>query len=398
MAKESEWPQTVKKCFVDVNWPKWRNALLHEWTKFMVDFNAASIISQREKNEYLKSAEFKGLIPMRWVNVVKFMGNRFKSRLVVAQNTHRYDIDDNFSPTLSLETFRLLCCIACIKDARIEQADVLGAYLTVRLDPKERPILVMLPSGLKEMGIKVGSKGEMKWTDHEGKTHVLQTDDHGPPVAMKLNAGCYGLQRASQYFINSFFDFLKSEPLHYKQSSIDPCLFYRKDDDENFVYAGVYSDNIIIISKGERLRTEFMIAFNTKYKESPDSEFGQDGDCTFLSLLVHSEKIDDCRTVSLSSPKLMESLRKALKDRRHVKISESCEDTFFPQKVKSPIPNRDDVLEPVTDGNPLVPKEIFDCRSVLGIILWIVLAYRFDGLFETALLSRLLHSKKTLKV
>ncbi len=88
----------------------------------------------------------------------------------------------------------------------------------------------------------------------------------------------------------------------------------------------------------------------------------------------------------------MESLRKALKDRRHVKISESCEDTFFPQKVKSPIPNRDDVLEPVTDENPLVPKEIFDCRSVLGIILWIVLAYRFDGLFETALLSRLLHS------
>ena len=69
---DSRWPQTVRKCFEDqINWPKWKKALINEWTKFMTVFEAACIISREEFDEYKKSADYKGLIPVRWVNVVK---------------------------------------------------------------------------------------------------------------------------------------------------------------------------------------------------------------------------------------------------------------------------------------------------------------------------------------
>ena len=49
-----------------------KKALIYEWTKFMTVFEAADIISREEFDEYKKSADYKGLIPVRWVNVVKY--------------------------------------------------------------------------------------------------------------------------------------------------------------------------------------------------------------------------------------------------------------------------------------------------------------------------------------
>lgn len=64
---------------------------------------------------------------------------------------------------------------------------------------------------------------------------------------------------------------------------------------------------------------------------------------------------------------------------------------MFPLNVTcNPIPGRNDELLPVSEDTLLVEKDVFGYRSVLGIILSVVLAHRFDGLIGTALLSRLL--------
>ena len=146
----------------------------------MTVFEAADIISREEFDEQKKSADYKGLIPVRWVNVVKFNGNRYKSRLVIAQSRHRFEVDNHWSPTLSLETFRLLLCIATVYDAQIEQCDVLGAYLTVKLDSREPPILVKMPDGLDRMGV-ILDNGVLRWTDSDGNEHDLRTKDGNRP-------------------------------------------------------------------------------------------------------------------------------------------------------------------------------------------------------------------------
>ena len=68
------------KCFEDTaNWPRWREALLDEWTKWASKFDVADAISKNEFEIYRRTAEIKSLIPTRWMNVVKYIGNRFKS-------------------------------------------------------------------------------------------------------------------------------------------------------------------------------------------------------------------------------------------------------------------------------------------------------------------------------
>ena len=402
---ESRWPKTVKKCFEEkVDWPKWKTALLDEWTKFMTVFNAADIISKEEFHEYKKSADYKGLIPVRWVNVVKFNGNRFKSRLVIAQTRHRFEVDNHWSPTLSLETLRLLICIATVYDAKIEQCDVLGAYLTVKLDPREPPILVKIPDGLDRMDVKYND-GELRWTDSKGNEHTKKTKDGNKPFGMILNVACYGLRSASMYFIYSFFDFLTDKNgLNYEQSSVDPCLFWKYESEESFIFVGIYSDNAIIISKGEQLRIQFIRAFNTKYKESPDSDFGNHENVEFLSLQIKKRNSGNKRITSINSPKLIQSLTENLKDRSLLVYDSTTQafvtGNFLQAHVHTALPYgyKEILYAPVSDQNPEVPTEIFNCSQTLGILLWITLAWRFDALYECALYSKLIHYRKTINV
>ena len=59
---------------------------------------------------------------------------------------------------------------------------------------------------------------------------------------------------------------------------------------------------------------------------------------------------------------------------------------------------KDVLYAPVSELNPEVPSEIFDCSKTLGILLWITLAWRFDILYETSLYSKLIHYRKTVNV
>ena len=51
-----------------------------------------------------------------------------------------------------------------------------------------------------------------------------------------------------------------------KQSSIEPCLWYRVDSESEFIFIGVYSDDNLIVSKGS-LRASFQDHFNAHYDD-----------------------------------------------------------------------------------------------------------------------------------
>ena len=67
-------------------------------------------------------------------------------------------------------------------------------------------------------------------------------------------ATIYGTQRACKQYLRSYFKFLADFGM--KQSSIEPCLWYRVDSESEFIFIGVYSDDNLIVSKGS-LRASF---------------------------------------------------------------------------------------------------------------------------------------------
>merc|ERR1711965_86501 len=139
----------------------WMRVSIEEWDRFYNHFNAMEPISFAQCKELQRQHDNKleAPCPMKWVYCIKRhassgLYNRHKARLVVAQSLHRYSIDDKWSPTLSLDTMRLMLVLACLHDADISAIDVSGAYLSGKLDSSDPPIFMMPPAGLDEMGVE----------------------------------------------------------------------------------------------------------------------------------------------------------------------------------------------------------------------------------------------------
>ena len=148
-----------------------------------------------------------------------------------------------------------------------------------------------------------------------------------------------------------------------KPSSIDPCLWYRVDDENNWLMIGVYSDDNLVVSKGTRLADAFAKHFESHYKESPDSGAVQPGVHEFLGLMVTKRVLPDgVIEVEISSPKVSKKLRDLVGDTP----------THF---NKTPIVPGIQLNKPVSPDNPLADVEEFNCRSVFGLVLWAAMAW-----------------------
>ena len=60
------------------------------------------------------------------------------------------------------------------------------------------------------------------------------------PYCYRALSSIYGLQRACRMYLKSYFSFLHDFGL--KQSSIDPCLWYRVDSPERWKFTGWHAD------------------------------------------------------------------------------------------------------------------------------------------------------------
>ena len=247
-------PTTFKQAMKRDDKADWLRVSIDEWQRFYHHFNAMTPITYNQYQQMREGYSVEQVphpIPLKWVFSVKRHAsdgsyNRHKARLCCAQSLTRYTVDDKWSPTLSLDTMRLMLVLACLHDADIDALDVSGAYLTSKLEPTDAPIFVRRPDGLAEM-------------------NVPDTFENGDKIyCYRANVSIYGTQRACKQYLRSYFKFLADFGM--KQSSIEPCLWYRVDSESEFIFICVYSDDNLIVSKGS-LRASFQDHFNAHYDD-----------------------------------------------------------------------------------------------------------------------------------
>jgi hypothetical protein len=91
------------------------------------------------------------IVGSKWVFKVKYTPTRrldkFKARLVAQgfSQVHGVDFTEVYSPTLKLDSLRIMLSIAAMEDLKVHQLDVVNAYINGRL---EETIYMEPPEGL----------------------------------------------------------------------------------------------------------------------------------------------------------------------------------------------------------------------------------------------------------
>ena len=166
----------------------------------------------------------KGVKPTstKWVYTIKKDSNgnivKFKARLVARGFTQRKgtDYELTYSPTLSIDSLKLLIAIASKFNWNIMQLDIKAAYLNAPLDKK---IYIPVPPGDKNFG----------------KGYWL------------LNKALYGLKQSGRQWNIHFTNFLKNNK--FTQLLSEPCIFKKMAGKKVVCIIGVYVDDLLITGK-----------------------------------------------------------------------------------------------------------------------------------------------------
>ena len=201
---------------------------------FEFDRNKVWRLVERPKNH--------PVIGVKWVyrNKMDEDGNviRNKARLVMKGYCQQEGIDyeETFAPVARLESVRIFSAYAAHKNIEVYQMDVKCAFLNGEL---EEPVYVEQPPGF--VGI-----------DRPYDVYVL-------------DKAVYGLKQAPRAWYGTLTDFLKSAG--YKQGSVDPTLFKKKDGD-HLMLVQIYVDDIIFGSTSPTLTTQFEALMKSKFQMS----------------------------------------------------------------------------------------------------------------------------------
>ncbi|KAI1007401.1 Retrovirus-related Pol polyprotein from transposon TNT 1-94 [Podosphaera aphanis] len=148
----------------------------------------------------------------RWIFTIKSDG-RFKARLVAQGYSQVYGIDyfDTYSPTLRMDSLRILLAVAAYHDWVVHQIDVKTAYLKGEL---EEEVFMRSPEGM------AGTK------------------------FVRVNKALYGLKQSGRAWYKKLDEKLTS--LKFKRSSSDQCIYIHS---RMQLVIGVYVDDLVICGK-----------------------------------------------------------------------------------------------------------------------------------------------------
>ena len=139
---------------------------------------------------------------------------KHKARLVVKGCAQRpgYDYVKTFSPVVRMETIRAILALVLIKNLKIQQMDVKGAYLNRQLKEK---VYMQQPEG---------------YGDNTGRV-------------CELVKTLYGLKQSGREWNNELDQKLKR--FGFKRLVFDPCT-YKKESDNELVIITVWVDDLLI--------------------------------------------------------------------------------------------------------------------------------------------------------
>ena len=151
-------------------------------------------------------------IGSRWVFAVKPDG-RFKARLVAQGFRQIYGVDyfDTYSPTLHMDSLRILLAVATFNDWEIHQIDIKTAYLEGDLS---ETIYMRTPEGI----------------------------NHSKYV--KVNKALYGLKQSGKVWNEKLDNRLVR--LDFQKSESDSCIYIHNDRE---IFIGVYVHDLVICGK-----------------------------------------------------------------------------------------------------------------------------------------------------
>ena len=155
----------------------------------------------------------------KWVYTIKKDGNgnisKYKARLVARGFTQKkgIDYDLTYSPTLSIDSLKLIIALASKLNWDLMQLDIKAAYLNAPLD---KNIYVTIPPGDVNFG----------------KGYWL------------LRKALYGLKQSGRQWNIHFTNFLKNNG--FIQLISEPCIFVKKEGERAVCIIGVYVDDLLI--------------------------------------------------------------------------------------------------------------------------------------------------------
>ena len=188
------------------------------------------------------------IVSCKWVLKYKIdsKGNiiKRKARLVARGFTQRYGIDYTFtfSPTLKLDSLRIIIAIAVQKNYKVVQIDVNAAYLNAELN---EDIYIEAPKG-----------------------HPMY--NHG---YLKLNKALYGLRQAGREWNETLNNTLIK--MSFRRLTSEPCI-YVKENNSNEIQCviAVYVDDILLAGKEREIKyVKEQIKMHFNIKDIGDVDF-----------------------------------------------------------------------------------------------------------------------------
>lgn len=208
----------------------------HLWQKAMQEEYHA--LTKNSTWEVVNLPADRRAIDCKWIFKTKCdsTGNivRHKARLVIKGCAQRKGVDYNeiYSPVVRYSSIRMLLAIAVKLNLQIIQMDAETAFLQGDL---EEDIFMLQPEGFSD----------------------------GTSQVCKLKKSLYGLKQASRIWNNKLNDALINYGL--KKSGIDPCIYFRKQNNKLLIVA-VYVDDLLIFSNDSTLLKNLQLNLTQQFK------------------------------------------------------------------------------------------------------------------------------------
>ena len=222
-------PITLKEALMTPNAKEWQEA---------ADLEYESLL-ENETWDLVDLPRDRKAIGSRWVFKVKHHSDgrveRYKCRLVAKGYSQKYgaDYDETFSPVVRFSSIRTLLAFAVQNNLHVHQMDVVTAFLNGHLEEES---YMEQPEGY----VKAGQE------------HLV----------CKLKKSIYGLKQSPRCWNKTFTEFMKD--LGFKQSTSDPCVFVRSQQELEIL--AVYVDDLILITESKESMNELKVALKKRYK------------------------------------------------------------------------------------------------------------------------------------
>jgi Reverse transcriptase (RNA-dependent DNA polymerase) len=197
-----------------------------------LDAFRAELMNLLDKETFLHPTNYKGekCIPVKAIMKTKLksdgMVDKLKVRIAIRGDLDKDAIDeDNSAPLASFRLLKVFLCEAARRKKRVFQADFVGAYLQAHMD---RVVYVRLPIEYAEFFPDLKA-----W--------------FGVPLLLSKSA--YGINSAGRLWAEELFEWYLQ--YGFKQSIVDPSLFYYREGDEWIILLSYCDDSAYFASSTE---------------------------------------------------------------------------------------------------------------------------------------------------